>query len=81
MMRDCLWLPLGLDERLRREPVQRLPAALQEAVVSRVLNQRMLEAVGRLWRDALHEEKVRAEETVQSGSELARIRPPISRIF
>ena len=79
VMRHRLRLPHGLDQRLRRASVQRLPAALQEAVVGRVLNQRVLEAIGRLWRDALDEKKVRAHETVQSGLEHAFIEVPGSR--
>ena len=75
MARDRLRLPLGLNKRLRRAPVQRLPAALQEAVVGRVLNQRMLKAVDRLRRDALYEEKVRLQETVQSRSQRGIISP------
>src|SRR6516225_1872538 len=53
--------------------MQRLAAALQEAVVCRVLNQRMLETVDRLWRDALDEEKVCVQETAQSDLEQAFI--------
>src|SRR5215813_2701012 len=48
VMRHSLRLPRGLDQRLRRASVQRLTAAPQKAVVSRVLNQRVLEAkIGR----------------------------------
>ena len=36
-------------------PVQRLPTALQQAVVCSILNEGMLKAVGRLWGRALDE--------------------------
>ena len=62
---DRLGFFVSLDERLRRAPVQRLAAAFQEAVVGRVLNQRMLEAVDRLRRDAIDKEKVCVHETAQ----------------
>jgi len=45
--------------------VQRLPAALEQAVVSRVLDQRVLEAIGRLRARALGDEEVRVGEPVQ----------------
>ena len=69
MTSDRLRLRLSGDERRRREPVERLTAASQEAVVGRVLNQRVLEAVGRLRRGALDEEKVRVHETAKADLE------------
>ena len=69
MTSDRLRFRLSRDERRGRASVQRLTTASQEAVVGRVLNQRMLEAVGRLWRDAIDEEKVCVHETSQGGFE------------
>ena len=49
MMRDELGLRVGRGEqRLGRAAMQRLPAALQQALVGRVLDQRVLEAIGRV---------------------------------
>jgi len=45
--------------------VQRLPTALEQALVSRVLDQRMLETIGRLRRHALDEQEVGVGETLQ----------------
>jgi hypothetical protein len=46
MMRDQLRLRVGRgDERLRRAPMQRLPAVLEQALVGRVLDERVFEAV------------------------------------
>ena len=59
----------AVAQNLGDAPMQRLPAALEQTVVGRVLNQRVLEAVVRLWRRAFDEQKVRAEEAVQSGLE------------
>ena len=65
---------MGDDLRLRRRAlgivaqdfrgaaVQRLAAALEQAVVGRVLDQRVLEAIVRLRAGALGEEEVRAGE-------------------
>src|ERR1700722_6903990 len=45
--------------------MQRLTTALQEAVVGRVLDQSVLEAISRLRRRALCEEDIRLEEPFQ----------------
>jgi hypothetical protein len=45
--------------------MQRLTAAFEEAVVGRVLDQRVLEAIARLRRRALDERKVGIGEPVQ----------------
>ena len=76
---DRLGFFVSCDKLLRRAPVQRLAAALQEAVVCRVPNQRMLETVDRLWRDALDEEKVCVQETAQSDLEQAFIEFLVAR--
>src|SRR5262249_40925028 len=68
---DRLRLFVSLDKRLRRAPVERLATASQQAVVCRVPNQRMLETVDRLRRDALDEEEVCVQETAQSDLEQA----------
>ena len=49
--------------------VQRLAAALEQAVVGRVLDQRVLEAIVRLMARALGDEEVRAGEPVERGLE------------
>jgi hypothetical protein len=49
--------------------VQRLPAALQEAVEARVLDQRVLEAIVGLRAGALGDEEVRAGEPIERGLE------------
>ena len=73
MMRDHL----GLSDRsfrivaqkFRSAAVQRLTAAPEQAVVGRVLDQRMLEAIGRLMARALGDEQVRVGEPVERGLE------------
>ena len=50
---------LGLaGEEFGRSSVQRLTAALEQAVIGRILDQRVLEAVGRLRAIALDEQNV-----------------------
>jgi len=59
--------PLGVrvSQRLSRAPMQGLSAALEQTVVSCVLDQRVLEAiVGLRWR-ALDEQKVGVGEPIQ----------------
>ena len=77
------WVTLTADvpnlvawlERMNERPsmkatsVQLLATTLQETVEGGVLNQRMFEAVRCRWRDALDEEKVGVQETVQGGLE------------
>ena len=45
--------------------MQRLPAALEQAVVGRVLDQRMLEALVRLMARPLGDEEIRIGEPVE----------------
>ena len=47
--------------------VQRLAPALEQAVVGRVLDQRVLEAIARLMARAFGDEEVRAGEPVERG--------------
>ena len=49
--------------------MQRLAAALQEAFVGRVLDQRVFEAIVRLGADALDEEDVSLDEALQRRRE------------
>ena len=72
MMGDRLGFVVSLDERLRRAPVERLAAALQEAVVRRSPESAQTRN-GRSPRDALDEEKVRVQEAAQSDLERAFI--------
>ena len=75
MTSDRLRLRLSGDERRRRESVESLTAASQEAVVGRVLNKRVFEAIGRLRRGPVDEEKVRIDETAQGGFERGFVEP------
>jgi hypothetical protein len=65
VMGDGLWLGAAIAEEFRGAAMQRLSAALQEAFVGRVLDQRMLEAIGRLRRGARCEEDIRLGEPIQ----------------
>ena len=65
VMRDFLRVGLPRDQRRSRVSVKCLTAASQEALVRRVLNQRVLEAVCRLWREAIDEEEGGVHETRQ----------------
>ena len=60
--------PLGLiAQDFGGAAVQRLPAALEQAVVGRVLDQRVLEAIVGLRAGALGDEEVRVGEPVERG--------------
>ena len=65
MMRDRFGLGVRLAQRLGRAPMQRLPAALEQAVVGRVLDQRVLEAIVGLRRSALDKQKVGVGKPIQ----------------
>ncbi len=54
-------------------PVQRLPTALEEAVVGRVLDQRVLEAIACLRRRALDEQEVGVGKPVQRCLQLGLV--------
>ena len=58
MMGDRFGLGVRVAQRLGGAAVQRLAAALEQALVGRVLDQRVLEAIGRLRRGAVDEEEV-----------------------
>ena len=58
MMGDRFGLGVGVAQRLGRAAVQRLAAALEQAVVGRVLDQRVLETVGGGRRGAVDEQEV-----------------------
>ena len=61
---------LGLvAQDFRGAAVQRLAAALEQALVGRVLDQRVLEAIVRLRASALGDEEVRVGEPVERGLE------------
>ena len=47
------------NERLRRMAMQSLPSALDEALVGRVLDEGVLEAIGRLGCNSFNEQNVR----------------------
>ena len=69
MVGDDFWLGRralgGIAQEFGGAAVQSLAAALEQAVVGRVLNQRVLEAISGFRRRALHEQKVRAREALQ----------------
>jgi hypothetical protein len=73
VMGDDLRLGRGalavLAQDFRGAAVQRLAAALEQAVVGRVLDKRVLEAIGRPRVGALGDEEVRAGEPVERGLE------------
>jgi hypothetical protein len=79
MMRDDFCLgryALGLiAQEFRGTAMQRLPAALEQAVVGRVLDQRVLEAVVRLRACALGDKEVRAGEPVERRLEGDVVKP------
>ena len=51
--------------------VERLAAALEKALVGRVLDQRVLEAIGRLRAGALDEQEVRVDKAIERGLQAA----------
>ena len=71
MVRDGFGLgssAFGLvPEDFARSAVERLAAALEKALVGRVLNQRVLEAIGRLRTGALDEQEVRVDKAIERG--------------
>ena len=70
MMREHLRLRRGRGQQhLGGAVVQRLTAALQEAVVGCVLDQRVLEAIARVRRDAFDEQELRVGEPVERGAQ------------
>ena len=80
MMGDELRLgrrALGIvAQDFRGAAVQRLAAALEQALVGRVLDQRMLEAIGPLRAGALDEEQVRMDEPCRAPDLVSRGRRP-----
>ena len=69
MMGDDFWRGCGalglIAQDFRGAAVQRLAAAFQQAVVRRVLDQRVLEAIVRLMARAFGDEEVRAGEPIE----------------
>ena len=65
MMGDRFGLGLSFDQHVSGAAVEPLPAALQQAVVGRVLNQRVLEAIFSLRRRALDKQQVSVGEPIQ----------------
>ena len=65
MMRDRFGLSVGGDQRLGRAAVERLAVALEQALIGRVLNQRVLESVVRLRSIVLDEQNVGFGEPLQ----------------
>ena len=67
MMGDRFGLGVRVAQRLGRAAVQRLAAALEQALVGRVLDQRVLETVGGGRRGAVDEQEVGFREPIQRG--------------
>ena len=67
-------LPLS-DQDFRGATMQRLAAALEQAVVGRILNQRMLEAIVRLMSNPLGDKEIRLGEPVEPRLEGGSNRP------
>ena len=65
MMRDRFGLGVRVAQRLGGAAVKRLAPALEQVLVSRVLDQRMLEAIGGGRGGALHEQEIGFGEPVQ----------------
>ena len=83
MMGDCfglgrsaLWL---ITQDFGGAAVQRLPATLEQAVVGRVLDQRVLEAIVCLLARALGDEGIRAGEPIERRQEAELSSPPTAR--
>ena len=77
LRRRGLWLS---DQDFRRAAVQRLAAALEQALVGRVLDQRVLEAIANLQARALGDKEVRVGEPLERGLEgWGRRSPPTAR--
>ena len=62
LSRRALWI---VAQKLGGPAVQRLPAALEQAVIGRVLDQRVLEAIACLRRRALDEQEVGFSQPIQ----------------
>ena len=76
MMRERLGLRRGRGQQdLGGAAVQRLAAALQQAVVGGVLDQRMLEAIVRVRRDAFDEQQLCVGESVERGAQRRLLQP------
>ena len=67
MMGDRFGLGVGVAQRVGGAAVQRLAAALEQALVGRVLDQRVLETVGGGRRGAVDEQEVGFREPIQRG--------------
>ena len=67
MMGDRFGLGVRVAQRLGRAAVQRLAAALEQALVGRVLDQRVLETVGGGRRGAVGEQEVGFREPIERG--------------
>ena len=60
-----------VPEDFARSAVKRLANALEKALVSCVLDQRVLEAIGRLRAGALDEQEVRVDKAIERGLQAA----------
>ncbi len=80
VMRDRFWFGVRVAQRLGRAAVERLAAALEQAVVGGVLDQRVLEAVVRLTAGALGEQKVGLGEPIERCLQASASPPPAAVI-
>ena len=72
MMGDRFGLGVRVAQRLGGAAVKRLAAALEQALVGRVLDQRVLETVGGGRRGAVDEQKIGFREAIERGLQAAR---------
>src|SRR6202030_690198 len=74
--RSELWLS---DQDFRRAAVQRLAAALEQALVGRVLDQRVLETIGRLRAATLGDEESASTSLSSADWRAGSSTPPTAR--
>ena len=79
MMRNRLGLRATLEQRLGGAVMERVAAALEQALVSRVPNQRVLETIGGLGRSAFDKQEIGLGEAFERGLQGGSSSPPTSR--
>ena len=75
MMGDRLGLGVRVAQRLGGAAVKRLAPTFQQAVVGRVLDQRVLETIGGGRRGAVDEQEVGFREPIQPGLQPRFVNP------
>ena len=74
-MRYRLGLCAAFEQRLGGAAVERVAAALEQAVVGRIANQRVLETIGRRGRRAFDEHEIGLDEAFERGLQGGLIQP------